>query len=229
LTVQGEFLWGSNYTFLALVEYESFSLRGVYKPQRGQRPLWDFPADSLAKREVAAYLVSDALGWNLVPPTVLRESGPLGPGSLQLFIEHDPQIHYFTFTEQQRRHLRPVAAFDLLVNNADRKGSHILLDAENRLWCIDHGLCFHADDKLRTVVWDFVGEAIPRKLRKDLLKLKDQLALPVGVTGSLGEQLSLYLSQSEIEILTMRVEKYAALEHFPAPDPERRSFPWPQI
>jgi streptogramin lyase len=120
----------------------------------------DFPRASLARREVAAYLVSEALGWRLVPPTVYRKDGPIGSGSLQLFIEHDPGYHYFTFSDADRQRLHPVAIFDLLINNADRKGSHLLLDPDGHLWLIDHGLCFHREDKLRTVIWDFAGEPI---------------------------------------------------------------------
>ena len=161
LAIKGEFLWGSNYTFLVDVHSEKGELAAVYKPTRGVRPLWDFPDSSLARRETAAFLVSEALGWRLVPPTILRKKGPLGAGSLQIFVEHDPEYHYFNFSEEDRQRLRPVAVFDLLVNNADRKGSHILLDPDRRIWLIDHGLCFHTDDKLRTVIWDFVGEPIP--------------------------------------------------------------------
>jgi hypothetical protein len=115
--------------------------------------------------EVAAYLVSQALGWDFVPLTVLREDGPYGPGSVQQYIPYDPEYHYFSFSPADKERLRPVVLFDLLVNNADRKGSHVLVDSEtHRLWLIDHGLCFHALDKLRTVIWDFAGESIPSEL-----------------------------------------------------------------
>ncbi len=140
----------------------------MYKPTRGERPLWDFPPASLAGREVAAYLVSEALGWRLVPPTIYRKKGPLGPGSLQAFVEHDPEYHYFTFNESDRQRLRPVALFDLLINNADRKGSHVLLDEQDHMWLIDHGVCFHVEDKIRTVIWDFAGEPFPDALCSDL-------------------------------------------------------------
>jgi uncharacterized repeat protein (TIGR03843 family) len=140
LAVKGEFLWGSNYTFLVKVVHAGENLSGVYKPTRGERPLWDFPVASLARREVAAYLVSEAIGWRLVPPTVYRRNGPAGPGSLQLYIEHDPEYHYFNFSEDDLQRLRPVALFDLIINNADRKGSHILIDNDRHLWLIDHGI-----------------------------------------------------------------------------------------
>ena len=147
MTVQGEFLWGSNYTFLVQVEHEGTQLAAVYKPSRGERPLWDFPTASLAHREVAAYLVSEASGWQLVPATVHRKDGPAGAGSLQVFIDHDPEYHYFNFSAEDRQRLRRVALFDLLINNADRKGSHILIDPDDHLWLIDHGaaLYFHHD------------------------------------------------------------------------------------
>jgi len=173
ITVRGEFLWGSNYTFLVEIKHQDVEVSGVYKPNKGERPLWDFPTATLSRREVAAYLVSQALGWDLVPPTVYREKGPLGSGSLQLYIEHDPEYHYFNFTEQDRQRLRPVVLFDLLINNADRKGSHILKDNEERLWLIDHGVCFHVEDKLRTVVWDFVGETVPDALCANISHLAE--------------------------------------------------------
>jgi uncharacterized repeat protein (TIGR03843 family) len=229
LIVRGEFLWGSNYTFLAEIEYQSLSLKGVYKPNRGERPLWDFPAATLARREVAAFLVSEALGWNLVPPTVYRDHGPLGPGSLQFFVEHDPEQHYFNFSDEERQRLRPVVLFDLLINNADRKGSHILLDHQNRLWCIDHGLCFHVEDKLRTVIWDFVGEAVPDRLCADLVQLKEHLQSPRVGTSALADKLAPFLSRSEIRALASRAGSFAERGFFPAPDPSRRPFPWPQI
>ena len=168
LELKGQFVWGSNYTFLVEIQHEDQKIPAVYKPTQGERPLWDFPAASLARREAAAFVVSDALEWELVPPTVYREDAPLGPGSLQVFIEHDPEYHYFNFSEEDKQRLRPAALFDLLVNNADRKGSHVLLDKDEHVWLIDHGICFHVDDKLRTVIWDFAGETFPGELVKDL-------------------------------------------------------------
>ncbi len=127
LELKGQFAWGSNYTFLVQVSAGDQVVPAVYKPARGERPLWDFPDGSLAQREVAAYVVSRALGWDLVPPTVLRPDGPAGPGSLQLFVDADPERHYFTFSNEEKQRLRPAAAFDMLVNNADRKAGHVLL------------------------------------------------------------------------------------------------------
>ena len=160
ISLQGQALQGSNYTFVGQAADAEVCVPLVYKPTRGEQPLWDFSRGTLGRREAAAFLVSEALQWELVPPTVYRRSGPYGPGSAQFYIEHNAEYHYFTFTAEDIQKLRPVALFDLLVNNADRKGGHILFDNDRHLWLIDHGLCFHVDDKLRTVVWNFAGEPI---------------------------------------------------------------------
>jgi uncharacterized repeat protein (TIGR03843 family) len=225
LAVQGEFLWGSNYTFLVQVEHEGIKMGAVYKPARGERPLWDFPAATLAHREVAAYLVSEALGWKLVPPTVYREKGPIGPGSLQLFIEHDPEYHYFNFEEKDRQRLRPVALFDILINNADRKGSHILVDTGDRLWLIDHGICFHVEDKLRTVIWDFAGEGLPGNLCEDISKFAQLMREPSFYTGRLKE----HINKEELRALIARADRLLASGHFPDPHASRRFQPWPPL
>lgn len=229
LTIRGEFLWGSNYTFLADVVYLDQRVACVYKPSKGERPLWDFPAATLAKREVAAFLVSEALGWELVPATVYRKSGPLGAGSLQLYIDHNPEEHYFTFSAQDRQRLRPTALFDLLINNADRKGSHVLRDASDHLWLIDHGVCFHVEDKLRTVIWDFVGEPIPENLCADLTDFAQRLKPVDGAYSELAASMLTCLSRREVRALGLRAERLVATGRFPAPDPYRRAFPWPQI
>ncbi len=161
IELKGQFMLGSNYTFLVNVICPGQEIQAVYKPMRGEQLLWDFPEASLAGREVAAYLVSEALGFGFVPLTILRD-GPFGHGSLQQYIDHNPNLHYFNLKPADRPRLRPVALFDLLINNADRKGGHILIQKRTRkLFLIDHGLCFHAEDKLRTVIWDFAGEQIP--------------------------------------------------------------------
>lgn len=225
LTLRGEFLWGSNYTFSVQIEYEGLTLQGVYKPTRGERPLWDFPRASLARREVAAYLVSEALGWRLVPPTVYRQHGPIGSGSLQLFIEHDSEYHYFNFSEADRQRLRPVALFDLLINNADRKGSHVLLDPDGHLWLIDHGLCFHREDKLRTVIWDFSGEPVPEDLCASLTSFSESLK-----PGSdLFIKLRRYINGEEITTLASRARRLVKNSVFPDPLPNRRPYPWPPV
>jgi hypothetical protein len=225
LSLQGEFLWGSNYTFLVQVQQGEESLLAVYKPTRGVRPLWDFPPDTLAKREVAAYLVSEALGWHLIPPTAYRLDGPHGPGSLQQFIEHDPEYHYFHFTPERIQRLRPIALFDLVVNNADRKGSHIILDPEGRLWAIDHGICFHVEEKIRTVIWDFAGEPIPEPLLVDLKRLLRDLVRNSGWVT----ELERYLSSQEIAALAARTQRLIAEGHFSHPPQHRRYFPYPLV
>ena len=226
LNLQGQFVNSSNYTFLTRLNFEGQELNVVYKPVRGERPLWDFPSGTLAKRETAAYLVSEALGWNLVPATVFRVKAPLGTGSIQLFVEHNPEYHYFNFTERDHLRLRPVVLFDILVNNADRKGGHILLDAENdRLFLIDHGICFHAQDKLRTVVWDFAGEQIPEESTVDMQRF--QLALEQ--KEEIFHQLLKFLSVEEVLALKNRAERLLEAGRFPLPDPERRPYPWPPI
>lgn len=229
ISIQGEFLWGSNYTFLADVTLADQKISAVYKPSKGERPLWDFPVSSLAKREAAAYVVSEVLGWGLVPPTVYRKGGPLGIGSIQLYIEHDPEYHYFNFSVEDRQRLRPTVLFDYLINNADRKGSHILCDGNHRLWLIDHGVCFHVEEKLRTVIWDFVGEPIPEDLCNAMTRLALDLQPVDGAFSETASRLVPYLSPVEIRALATRAGRLSTLGRFPPPDPYRRVFPWPQI
>jgi len=224
IKLQGQFLLGSNYTFLVKVRHEVQEIPAIYKPARGEQPLWDFPEASLAGREVAAYLVSEALGFNFVPLTVLRTDGPFGPGSLQQFIEYDPNYHYFTFSESDRQRLRPVALFDLLVNNADRKGSHLLIEkGTNKLWLIDHGLCFHAEDKLRTVLWDFAGESIPERLIAALASFHTSLH------ASLSTILAPYLQPDELAALAARADCLLANPIFSHTPEDRRSYPYPPL
>jgi uncharacterized repeat protein (TIGR03843 family) len=225
IQVQGQFLAGSNYTFLADVCYEKVAVKSVYKPVRGEQPLWDFPAGTLAKREVAAYVVSENLGWDLVPPTIYRRKGPMGVGSLQQFIEHEPDRHYFNFNEATRQRLRPVALFDLVANNADRKGGHILVDSNDHLLLIDHGICFNVEDKLRTVVWDFAGEEIPNGLLSDLCRLVNEIE-----SGSpLIQELRNLLSEEELAAVLDRTRQLATVGRFPYPQSTRRSYPWPPV
>lgn len=225
INIQGEFLWGSNYTFSVQINYKGANLPGVYKPTRGERPLWDFPRASLARREVAAYLVSEALGWNFVPPTVYRREGPSGAGSVQLFIDHDPECNYFSISESKRQRLKPVALFDLVINNADRKGSHILFDDQDKLWLIDHGICFHKDYKLRTVIWDFAGEPIPADLCGALIEFRQRLVTDSDLIAKLSEQ----INQSEIDALAKRIDRLLSSEYYPDPHPSRRPYPWPPV
>ena len=217
IELKGQFMLGSNYTFLVDVRHEGETRQAVYKPSKGAQPLWDFEDTTLALREVAAYLVSEALGFGFVPFTILRD-GPLGPGSLQQFIEYDPNHHYFNLTVEEKSLLKPVVLFDLLCNNADRKGSHIIFDVAHKLWAIDHGLCFHAEDKLRTVIWDFAGEPIPDELLS-------RLSSTLGWRGLLER----YLSPGEATSLQSRAEALLSSRVFPPPPADRRAFPYPPL
>lgn len=217
--LKGQFMLGSNYTFLVTVHYEGAEYQAVYKPTRGEQPLWDFEENTLALREVAAYLVSETLDLHFVPFTTLRDDGPYGAGSLQQYIEYDPEYHYFNFKEGDKQLLRPVVFFDLLVNNADRKGSHVLFEKDaHKLWAIDHGICFHELNKLRTVLWDFAGEPIPDEL----------LSLLTG-TSSLPSLLEPYLSPQEISALLARADALLKSKRFPLLPKDRRAFPYPPV
>jgi uncharacterized repeat protein (TIGR03843 family) len=222
LELKGQFMPGSNYTFLVDVHSQGQTLPAVYKPSRGEQPLWDFPDQTLAGREVAAYLVSQALGWCFVPLTVLREDGPYGPGSIQQYIEYDPNYHYFNFSDEDKSRLEPVMLFDLLCNNADRKGSHVIIEEGTRkLWLIDHGLCFHEDDKLRTVIWDYAGQPIPQDLILPLTYLRADKNLLAG--------LQTYLSRGEISALLARAKALVSARIFPHPPENRRAYPYPPV
>ncbi len=227
LELKGQFMLGSNYTFLVTAHHAGREYPAVYKPLRGEQPLWDFPDNTLAAREVAAYVVSEALGFHIVPCTTLREDGPFyGPGSLQQFVEYDPEYHYFNFSEEDKRRLRPVVLFDLLVNNADRKGSHVLIEkGTGKLWAIDHGLCFHQEDKLRTVLWDFAGEAIPQDLLECLNTIPEQLA----PGASLRLALRPYLEPAEINAIVVRATALLRSRLFPFRPKDRRAYPYPPV
>jgi uncharacterized repeat protein (TIGR03843 family) len=225
ITVEGRFMWGSNYTFLCQIQDGVCDLQAVYKPTRGERPLWDFPSESLAGREVAAYLVSEAGGWHMVPPTVLREDGPAGTGSLQLFVDHDPERHYFNFSAEEKERLQPVALFDVVINNTDRKGGHIIFDEDDHIWLIDHGVCFHIQPKLRTVVWDFAGRPISEQHLQQIVALKEQLT-PRQETH---EELSRHLTSEEIRAVIARIDRLLQTGVFPHPSDNRYSYPWPPV
>jgi uncharacterized repeat protein (TIGR03843 family) len=217
--LRGQFMPGSNYTFLVDVHHESGIYKAVYKPSKGEQPLWDFPDNTLALREVAAYQLSEALGFHIVPVTVYREDGPHGPGSLQQYIEYDIEYHYFNFTPEDRQKLRPVVLFDLLANNADRKGSHVFFeDGTRHLYAIDHGICFHEEYKLRTVLWDFAGQPIP-----------EDLLAPLSSIAACSALFEPYLSPSEIRALLRRAEELLRTRTFPLPPSGRRAFPYPPI
>ena len=223
--VLGLLPYSSNYVFLTRVTSEGKEAHAVYKPTRGERPLWDFPTGTLAAREVAAFMLSEAAGWGLVPPTVLRPDAPLGAGSLQLFIEHDPERHCFVLAEERLDDLRPFAAFDAVINNADRKGGHVIEDADGRLWGVDHGLSFNVDTKLRTVLWAFAGERLDVALKAHLQCLRDRMQQPDGV----GSQLARLLSRAELAAALKRLEELLRSGRFPEPDPNQHHLPWPLL
>ncbi len=210
----------SNLALLAEVTCSDRTVAAVYKPEAGERPLWDFEP-GLHRREVAAYLLSEWLGWHLVPPTVVREDAPAGVGSVQLFIESDPEEHYFTLyrrAPETLEELRALAVFDLVANNADRKSGHVLRGTDGRIQGIDHGLCFAADDKLRTVIWDFAGEPIPAELLGGLAPLLTDI--PPGLEALIDE--------AEVVALQFRVGRLLRTGHFPA-DRSGRRLPWPMV
>ena len=215
---------GSNYVFLvSLADAETGSGFGVYKPRRGEAPLWDFPDGSLYKRELAAYLLAQDLGWEFIPPTVVRD-GPYGVGSVQLFIENDPNANFFTLRDSYETEMRRIALFDAVANNADRKGGHCLLGADGRIWGIDHGLTFHVSDKLRTVIWDYSEEPIAPELLADLAGL----ATRVAAGAAIQERLSGLLDPAEIAALVFRIQDLLSRSVYPRPG-MRRAVPWPPV
>ena len=217
---------GSNYVFLLRMSHpEAGEGYAVYKPRDGEAPLHDFPSGTLYKREYAAYVVSQALGWNLVPPTVVREDGlAAGIGVLQLFVVHDPALHFFNIKNEHDAEMRQIALFDWLINNADRKGGHTLKDAAGRLWCIDHGITFHTEDKLRTVIWDYQGTPVSPELVEDVCDFAKRLRDDSALRQSLSE----LLSETELRLLEERADMIDRERVYP-PQPLHRPYPWPMI
>lgn len=218
--VLGVLPYASNYTFLARVSAGEEEALAVYKPRRGERPLWDFPMGTLANREVAAFLVSDAAGFDLVPPTVLRSDGPMGAGSLQLFVEHDPEVHFFTLAEKRLADFAPLVAFDIVINNADRKSGHVIEDADGHLWALDHGVTFHADPKLRTVIWEFAEQQLPSEAVEALERCRRAFQEGVGLED--------LLTTAEIDAARARTETLLAEGRFPSPT-GNYPMPWPLV
>jgi hypothetical protein len=224
LKVLGLLHGSSNYTFLARLEpHPPAGLLAVYKPARGESPLWDFEAGTLYRREVAAYELSKVLGWPRIPPTVIRAQGPHGIGALQLFIDADRR-HFLDEQTTRRPAWARVALFDVLANNADRKSGHCLFDANDEVWVIDHGLTFNVDHKLRTVIWDFSGEPLPPELCDDV-----ERALVDVEKGRLAATLDGLLSPAEVRMLKRRLR--GVLDRawrFPEPT-SAWSIPWPPV
>lgn len=212
--------WGSNYTFAVLLSDpagEHDEALAIYKPVAGEIPLWDFPHDTLYRREYAAYLVSQRLGWHFIPPTIIRD-GPHGRGSVQQYIEPDENAHYFSFRDEHRDDLERIALFDIITNNADRKAGHTLLGVDDGLiWGIDHGLTFNVEPKLRTVIWDFQLEPIRHELREDIRRVAND--------PDLASTLAPHISRNEIRAFQIRANRLSKEGVFP-PLTSRRSIPW---
>ncbi|HEY1740679.1 MAG TPA: SCO1664 family protein [Acidimicrobiia bacterium] len=236
IDVIGRMPWSSNATFLVSVSPSGrepqatdgpdvppdAAILAIYKPQAGERPLWDFPDGTLAAREVAAYAVSELLGWGLVPHTVLRD-GPVGVGALSQFHDHDPEQHYFEIVNGREDVFRRFAAFDAIINNTDRKGGHVLLDEHGHVWGIDHGTCFHVHPKLRTVIWEFAGEPIADRLLTDLECLVDRIA------GGGAHSLRPLLMRAEIDATLDRARSLLRRKRFALPSGDYHDYPWPTI
>ncbi len=225
IEVEGLIPWSSNATLLVTVRDDELSTLAVYKPQGGERPLWDFPYGTLGLREVASHLVCEALGWGMIPPTVLRE-GPHGLGSVQFFVHAREDAHFFTIHDDPdyQEDLQRLAAFDALANNADRKSGHCLVDSQGRLWAIDNALTFHADPKLRTVIWLFAGQPVPEGILADLVSLRGILAEDPQLDQALGH----LLDESEVAAFHHRLGQMIEDGRFPEPG-EGRVLPWPLI
>jgi len=208
----------SNGTFLVELTLNDTVGHAVYKPRRGERPLWDFPP-ALYRREIAAYVLSEALGWGLVPLTIERE-GPFGDGSMQSFVPADFSQHYFTLRDDEAHHdrLKRICVFDLIGNNADRKSGHCLI-SEDGIFAIDHGLMFHVDPKLRTVIWDFGGEPIPQPILDDVRRL---------LGAELPDALVALIAPDEREALIRRGRALLASGTFPT-DRSGMRYPWPLV
>ncbi len=219
IDILGRMPYSSNGTFLVEVRTGDVTTKAIYKPLRGERPLWDFPS-GLYRREIAAYCLAESLGLHIVPTTIERD-GPFGPGSLQVFIEARFEEHYFTLFEsnpQLHDQFRSIAIFDIVANNTDRKSGHCLVDADDKVWAIDNGLCFSADFKLRTVIWEFSGEDIP----------EDTLAMLRGFIESPPSCLTEWLDDDEVEAAVDRARILVTGEVFPS-DPSGHRYPWPMV
>jgi uncharacterized repeat protein (TIGR03843 family) len=251
LDIEGRLVDASNTTLRAVITYEGVEARCVYKPVRGERPLWDFPDGTLAGREVSAYLVGAATGWSPVPPTVLRD-GPLGEGACQLWIDVDededaeqilgfvPSAHVpfgwhriakaqdddgrpYVLAHADDERLARLAAFDVVINNADRKGGHVLLTPTGAVYGVDHGVSFHLQNKLRTILWGWVGDALPAETLEVLAKVRADL------DGELGESLHEHLTTGEVRRLGVRIDRLIRAGIYPEPPTDWPAVPWPPI
>jgi uncharacterized repeat protein (TIGR03843 family) len=220
IEIEGRMPWSSNATLLCNLKVDGEQVgQAIYKPLRGERPLWDFEP-GLHKREYGAFVLSEAMGLGIVPPTILRD-GPVGDGSLQWFVDADHQQHYFTIYEHREdlhEALKAFAFFDIIANNTDRKSGHVLIDGDDRLWGIDHGLCFAAEFKLRTVVWEFGGEPVPDLYLTVAEELLERMPL----------ELTELLTDDEVDAMRERAQWIVEHREFPVDDTGRR-YPWPLV
>jgi uncharacterized repeat protein (TIGR03843 family) len=220
LSVEGRLYDASNATLYCTATLDGVTVACVHKPIAGERPLWDFPDGTLAYREVAAYVVSTATGWDIVPPTVLRE-GPFGPGMCQLWIDIDEQVDLAALARSDHPQLRRMAVFDAVVNNSDRKGGHLLPTPDGHIYGIDHGVCFSVDDKLRTLLWRWRGKRLTDEAVDVLSGLRAQLE------GDLGEALSQLLHRDEVLATIARVDRLLTTRRHPMPSQDWPAVPWP--
>jgi uncharacterized repeat protein (TIGR03843 family) len=221
LELLGRMRYSSNATFLARLCCDGLEALAIYKPRKGERPLWDFPTGTLCQREVAAHEVSVLLGWDIVPATVLRD-GPFGEGMVQLFVEHDPEDHYLTLRDEHEERFLQFAAFDVVINNADRKSGHCLRGTDGHVWGIDHGLTFHVEHKLRTVIWDYIGEPLAEDTVEQLQGLKARAANP----GR--DPLAELLATEELDALAARIDRLLRRAVLPEPRTDY-PYPWPIV
>ena len=219
MEVIGRMANSSNATLLVSITHGDLSTQGIYKPMKGERPLWDFEP-GLYKREVCAYALSEALGWNLVPMTLARE-GQYGVGSVQQWVEFDTDEHYFSLYENRpdlHARLKQMAVFDFIANNTDRKGGHVLIDFDDNVWGIDHGVCFSEEFKLRTVIWEFGGDPVDDELLEPVAALAERI--PADVAD--------WLTQNEVDAMYERIEWLLQERTFPVPE-SRYQYPWPLL
>ena len=220
LDLEGRLLDASNVTLVGTVRTGTLQAECVYKPVAGERPLWDFPDGTLAGREVSAHLVSEATGWRIVPPTILRD-GPFGPGMVLLWMDGDASVDLGALVRRDLPALRRMAVFDAVVNNADRKGGHIIPTPDGHVYGVDHGICFSPDPKLRTLLWRWAGKPLPVAALEVLERLADDLR------GDLGEQLHEHLTRREVRRTQERVAELLRTGRHPEPSGEWPALPWP--
>ena len=220
IEIEGRLVDASNTTLYCSLACDGVTAACVYKPVRGERPLWDFPDGTLAGREVAAYVVSAALGWDVVPPTVLRD-GPLGAGMVQLWIDGDSSVDLARLVRADLPPLRRMVVFDAVVNNADRKGGHLIPVPGGHVYGVDHGVSFHQQDKLRTVLWGWAGDPLPEEAVDGLSELRALLE------GTLDDRLSALLTRREVVAVRRRVDRLLTARRYPEPSGDWPAIPWP--